>query len=217
MTRFLPVVLLLVCSGPMAARAHEPALAQFGALDDSHAGWRPITTKDGITIERRAVPGSSFFEHRAAIELPLAPEVVAEDVWRALRGADMANLKKRQILQEGPSELLLYDQLRTPVVSDRDYVIRVQRLGDPTRRRTEFRCTSVEGAGPPAAPGHVRIAMIRAGWLVEPGPSGGTRLTYFAYAEPGGLITAFIARGAQADRALADIEHMSQRLRRLMH
>ncbi|HRI55356.1 MAG TPA: hypothetical protein PLW65_34720, partial [Pseudomonadota bacterium] len=76
-------------------------------------------------------------------------------------------------------------------------------------------CTSVSGVGPPVAAGHVRIPIIRAGWLVEPGAASGTRLTYYAYSEPGGLITALLARSAQADRSIADILHMAKRLRRL--
>lgn len=216
MPRLSPaVLLLLVCSVPLGAHADEPALAQFGALDDAHAGWRLHATRESATIERRAVSGSRFYELRAVIELPIPPEAAADDVWRALRGADMVSLKKRQVLHESSTELLLYDQIRTPVVSDRDYVIRVKRIDDTAHRRTQFRCMSVEGLGPPEAPGHVRIPMVRAGWLVEPSTSGGTRLTYFAYSEPGGLITAFMARGAQADHAMDDIVHMAHRLRRL--
>jgi hypothetical protein len=94
-------------------------------------------------------------------------------------------------------------------------VIEVRRLFDKLLQRTQFRCATVSGIGPPVAKGHVRIPIIRAGWMVEPGANGGTRLTYYAYSDPGGLITAILARGAQADRSLADILHMTKRLRRL--
>lgn len=207
--------LLLLCALTTRALAAEPALFQFTAADPAAAGWKPYATRDGITVERRPVPGSGFYEHRAVVELPVPPAAAAEDVWRALRGGDMATLKHREVLAEGPSELLIYDQIRTPVVSDRDYVIKVTRTYDAARERTEFRCVSVSGVGPPVAAGHVRIPIIRAGWLVEPGPAAGTRLTYYAYSEPGGLITALLARGAQADRSIADILHMAKRLRRL--
>jgi hypothetical protein len=211
----LVLVLVLLVWGPIGARAEELALAQFGGLDDARASWRTHATKDGVTLERRAVPGSRFYEHRAAVELPVAPDVVADDLWRTLRSSDKEAIRKRQILSESSTELLVYDQVHTPIVSDRDYVLRVQRIHDPARRRTEFRCMTVEGVGPPVAPGHVRIPMIRAGWLVEPTASGGTRLTYFAYSEPGGMVAAFVVRGAQADRAHQDILRVSQRLRKL--
>lgn len=207
--------LLLLCALTTPALAAEPALVQFTAADSPASGWKPYTTKEGITVERRPVPGSGFYEHRAVVELPIAPAAAAEDVWRALRGGDMATLKHREVLAESPAELLIYDQIRTPVVSDRDYVIKVTRTYDAARQRTEFRCATVSGVGPPVAAGHVRIPIIRAGWQVEPGRGPGTRLTYYAYSEPGGLITALLARSAQADRAVADILHMAKRLRRL--
>jgi hypothetical protein len=98
------------------------------------------------------------------------------------------------------------------VVSDRDYTITVRRIYDPARRRTQFRCETHNQLGPAAAAGYVRIPMIRAGWSVEPDGKGGTRLYYFAYSEPGGLIAAFVARGAQADRSFADVVRMALRL-----
>lgn len=207
---------LVALARPVAgATADEPALVQFTTADTDAAGWRTYAIKEGITLQRRPVPGSSYYEHRAAVDLPVAPAAAADDVWRALRGGDMAMLKHRDVLAESPNELLIYDQIRTPVVSDRDYVIKVTRTYDAALDRTAFRCMSVANAGPPVAAGHVRIPIIRAGWLIEPSAGAGTRLTYYAYSEPGGLITAILARGAQADRSMADILHMAHRLRRL--
>lgn len=208
--------LWLLCQGAMPARAGEPALVQFTeAADGAGAGWRQHSTKDGITVERREVPGSRYYEHRAVAEVPVSPEAAAEEVWRELRSSTMEAVKRREILREAPDELLLYDQITTPVVSDRDYVITVKRIHDPAKRRWEFRCATVSDIGPPPAAGYVRIPTIRAGWVLEPGERGGTKLTYYAYSEPGGMITALIARGAQAGRALADILHMNKRLRTL--
>jgi hypothetical protein len=213
------VVLLslwLLCLAARPARAAEPALVQFTeAADGAGAGWRVHSTRDGIQVERREVPGSRYYEHRAIVEIPVSPEAAAADVWSALRRSDMEAIKHREILREAPDELLLYDQISTPVVSDRDYVISVKRVHDAAKRRWEFRCATVSGVGPPPAAGFVRIPMIRAGWVMEPGERGGTKLTYYSYSEPGGMITALLARGAQADRARADILHMDRRLRKL--
>ncbi len=189
-------------------------LAQFTDRPDAEAGWSKYVTKGGVTLERRAVAGSKFYEHRAVLELPVDPAHAAAEVWAALRGSDMDSLKQRQILRESADELLIYDQIRTPVVSDRDYTITVRRIHDPLKQRTEFRCETHNELGPPPASGHVRIPIVRAGWMVEPDGKGGTRLHYFAYSEPGGLIAAFVARGAQADRSLADVIRMALRLLR---
>jgi hypothetical protein len=53
--------------------------------------------------------------------------------------------------------------------------------------------------------------------MTEPNGDGGTRLTYYAYSDPGGPLPAFLVRGAQADRSLADVVRMKKRLERAAH
>ena len=206
-------LLVSVFSGDARAEA-EPALVQFSDRDNAGAGWRAHASKDGVTLEKREVAGSSYYEYRAVVSVAVDPARAADEVWAALRGGDMESLKHRQILRASDHELVIYDQIRTPVVSDRDYTIRMRRLYDPVRQRTQFRAETANELGPPPVRGYVRVPIIRAGWMTEPDGHGGTRLTHYAYSEPGGLVAAFLARGAQADRSLADVLRMIQRLRR---
>jgi len=193
------------------ARA-QPAVAQFDH-DDAGAGWSTKKSRDGVTLEQRNVPGSSFREYRSVVEVPVDPSFAADEVWTALKSGDMEDLKHRDILSETADRLIIHDQIRTAVVSDRDYVIEVTRSFDPATRRTQFRCASTDALAPPPVKGYVRIPTVRAGWMTEPGEHGGTRLTYYAYSEPGGAVPAFLVRGAQADRSLADVIRMVRRLR----
>lgn len=179
---------------------------------DARDGWSTYATKEGVTLERRRAEGSRFYEHRAFVELPtVAIDRAAEEIWRALRGGDMDSLKHRDILAERADELVIYDQIRTPVVSDRDYtiVVRRRRAG----ARVWFECETANERGPAPQKGYVRIPSIVAGWFVEPSARGGTRLGYFAYSEPGGSVPAWLVRGAQADRSMADVVRMVHRLR----
>ncbi|HEX2573163.1 MAG TPA: START domain-containing protein [Polyangia bacterium] len=209
------VVCLLVWIVPGYVRAEGgPALVQFSERDNATAGWKAQATKNGVTLEKREVPGSSYYEYRAVVDVAVDPARAAEELWSAMRGGDMEDLKHRQILRASDHELLIYDQIRTPVVSDRDYTIRIRRVYDPARQRTQFRAETANELGPPPAHGYVRVPMIRAGWMTEPDGHGGTRLTHYAYSEPGGYVAAFLVRGAQADRSLADVLRMIQRLRR---
>jgi len=209
------VVVVALLELPAApGRADPPGLAQFSGLSDAVAGWKPQATKEGVTLERRAVPGSSYFEYRAILDVPVDAEQVARLIWQGFRSGDMETLKHREMLRATDNELLIYDQIKTPIVQDRDYVIEVKRVYVPDQRRTEFRCATVTGVGPAPAPGHVRIPIIRAGWMVEQRGSG-ARITYYAYSEPGGYITALIARGAQAERSMADMLRMKNRLQGL--
>ena len=209
------VMCLLVSLGALEARAGaEPPLVQFSDRDNATAGWRANLTKDGVTLEKREVSGSSYYEYRAVVDVAVDPMRAAEEVWAAVRGGDMESLKHRKMLRESDHELIIYDQIRTPVVSDRDYTIRVRRVYDAGRRRTQVRAETANELGPPPVHGYVRVPIIRAGWMIEPNEQGGTRLTHYAYSEPGGLVAAFLARGAQADRSLADVLRMIHRLRR---
>jgi hypothetical protein len=206
------VTLVLLVAAP-SAFAGDPAVAQFDR-DDSDAGWSTKKSKDGVTLEQRNVSGSSFREYRSVVEVPVDPAFAAAEVWSALRSGDMEDLKHREILREQPDRLIIHDQIRTAVVTDRDYVIEVTRRYDPATRRTQFRCVSTTDALSPApAKGYVRVPVVRAGWMTEPGADGGTKLTYYAYSEPGGPLPAFLIRGAQADRSLADVLRMVRRLR----
>ncbi|HEY1586490.1 MAG TPA: START domain-containing protein, partial [Polyangia bacterium] len=108
-------------------------------------------------------------------------------------------------------ELVIYDQIRTPVVSDRDYTIVVRRR--TAGARIWFECETANERGPAPVRGYVRIPTIAAGWYVESDGSGGTRLGYFAYSEVGGSVPAWMVRGAQADRSVADVVRMVVRLR----
>jgi len=188
------------------------AVAQFADVD-ARDGWSKWATRDGVTLERRRVDGSRFFEHRAFVELAgIDPARAADEIWAAIRGGDMESLKRRRILAESADELVIYDQIRTPVVSDRDYTITVRR-----RRvgvRVWFECETTNERGPAPAAGYVRIDAVRAGWFVEPDGHGGARLGHFAYSEPGGAVPAFLVRGAQADRSLADVVRMAARIKR---
>ena len=186
-------------------------VVQLGDLD-AHDGWTVYGTRDGVTLERRKVDGFRFYEHRAWVELgAVEPSRAADEIWSALRSGDMDSLKRRQILGERADELVLYDQIRTPVVSDRDYTIAVSRRRSGAR--VTFECTTANERGPAPTKGYVRIAVIEAGWIVEPDGRGGTRLGYFAYSDPGGSVPAWLVRGAQADRSMADVVRMVNRLK----
>ena len=202
------MVLLLLLLSALDLRA---ALAQFSDGDD--AGWSRYAARDGVTLERRSVAGSKFLEHRAISDVAIDPTRAADEIWAALRQGDMDSLKHRDLLAAGNDELVIYDQIRTPVVSDRDYTITVRRVTDRGRGRTQFRCVTSNERGPPPARGYVRIPIIAAGWQTEPDGHGGTRLSYWAFSEPGGSVPAFLVRSAQADRSLADMVRMVARLR----
>lgn len=176
--------------------------------------WQAFKEKHGIAVERRPVSGSKYFEYRASINSTVAPERIIAELWNRVATATNPVLKKRQVLKQDPSEILLYDQIKTPVVSDRDYTLRIRKTSDPGHRYKMTFETANE-LGPPVDPKFVRIPAIRGSWSVEPDDKGGSRLTYQTFSEPGGSIPAFMIHGAHFDQCVTDVERVQEMLKKM--
>jgi hypothetical protein len=187
------------------------ALLGWVAAAAADEPWKSYSVKNGVTYERRAVAGSHFYEYRASTSVPAAPEAVLAGIWSGITEALPPTVKKRVVLQRTDHEYVVYDQIRTPVVSDRDVTIRIhkERRADGT---LEVRFDSVNQLGPPPDPKFVRLPVVRGAWTIE-AAAGGSRLTYVCYSEPGGSIPAFLVRGAQQDQVPLDVNRILDRVR----
>lgn len=181
----------------------------------SDAPWQRYKERHGVTIERRPVKGSHYFEYRAAVSAQLPPEAIIDHLFSHVTDGNAAILKKRQVLKQSATEIVCYDQIRTKVVSDRDYTILIRKLSDPNQHRYQLTFETANHLGPPADPHYVRIPAIRGAWIAESDDKGGSRLIYQSYSEPGGSIPAFLIHGAQIDQFVSDLERVVDRLRQL--
>jgi ribosome-associated toxin RatA of RatAB toxin-antitoxin module len=161
--------------------------------------WEKLSEQGGVLIERRAVAGSSLSEIRATILTSLPPALVAQTLWNHRDYPHFVpHLKRLEILSERGDERLTYEQVSVPLLSDRDYTVRVRRRADPAAQRYEISFESDNAAGPPPDPHYVRVARIRGKWTVEPAPgSPGSLVRYQVQAEGGGSIPDWLANRAQ--------------------
>jgi hypothetical protein len=173
------------------------------------AGWTTFDNRDGVTYEKRPVPGSRFNEYRATAAVATSPPETARAVWTAITDAIPETVKKRTVISRANDEIVVYDQIHTPVVSDRDVTIRIKRVvnGDDI----EIRFESANELGPPPASGYVRLPVVRGKWALF-AATNGTRVVYECYSEPGGTIPAFLVRGAQQSEVAKDVERVLSRL-----
>lgn len=195
--------------GLVSARAEEP--------------WQPCSAGqgDGVTLERRAVPGSKFYEYRASARTPAPPEAVLHGIWNGVTEQLPAMVKLRKVLSSSDIAMVFYDQLTTKVVSDRDYTLRISWTRNPQTGVIEVPFSTMNELGPPPAAGHVRVPIIRGDWIITPvtldpaaqsdRPATGAQITYLCYSEPGGSIPAFMARGAQQEQVLIDMRRILKR------
>jgi hypothetical protein len=181
-------VVILIAS----ARANEPS---WDRTDDEH----------GVVIESRDVPGTALHDLRAAAKTTAPVATVLGVLWSH---ADFVKLLPRvkhiEILRDSGDERLVYQQFQTPVLKDRDIVLRITRRRDGDR--VEIDSVAVTDEGPPERPDHVRVRTSRAHWTLAPTPDGGTALTYQIRADIGGSVPAWIVNRAQRE-GVPDLVH----------
>jgi hypothetical protein len=185
------------------------ALSLSSAAARADDGWKAAGTKNGVVYEKRTVSGSKFLEFRATMQVAVAPAEALQKIWSLITNEPPPS-NHRRVIRRTDDEIVVYDQIDTPVVSDRDVTLRIYKMTRP--EALEVRFESNEALGPPPDPKRVRLAMVRGAWTIETVP-GGSRLTYLCYSEPGGSIPAFMVRGPQRDHVTIDVERVLARLR----
>ncbi len=204
--------------GPPVARAFLAAAfvaslsAAAGAVQ-ADDGWRMVRDRDGITLERRSVEGSRFYEYRVRAHTTVSPPVAVERIWSGIGDERSPTVKHRTVVRRAGDELVVYDQIHAAVVSDRDVTIRIHKSADG-RGGFDISFESTAELGPPPAAGYVRLPLVRGSWHIEPAAEGGSNIAYRCYSEPGGAIPAFLVRGAQQDSTLDEFERVLTRVGR---
>jgi hypothetical protein len=186
-------------SGPLLL-ALAVALAQ--------QGFERVGEREGVVVYRRA--GARFIELAAEGELPAPPERVLglltdyETHVRWVKG-----LGESRVLSRGEGTLDVYQRLSLPMVSDRDFTLRVTWGGDGEARWLRF--TVHDAAGPAPRSGIVRVTTHDGEWeLAASGGGTRTRATYRLRLDLGGAIPSWIARS----HALKDVPGLFSAIRR---
>src|SRR4051812_38512076 len=91
------------------------------------SAWEPVSDKKSVLIERRAEK-KGFYEVRATTTAPVTPEQFAATMWNyEAYEKFVPHLKKLRVLQSGGDEKLIYEQIKMPLISDRDYTLHIER------------------------------------------------------------------------------------------
>jgi hypothetical protein len=158
-------------------------------------GWKKVTEKDGVLVEARQVEGSRVREVRAVTTIAASPEAcyavvhAFEDYPRTMPYVKESRVLKR----DGDAVLWAYSRVEAPLVSARDYSVRVTTTRRPDG---EIRMAWVldDSLGPAPQKGVVRVPVNDGSWTFVPGDGGATtRATYRLLTDPGGSVTTWIA------------------------
>lgn len=195
------------------AAAFVASLSATAGAVQADDGWRVVRDRDGITLERRAVEGSRFYQYRVRAHTAVSAPVAVERIWSGIGDERSPTIKRRTVLKREGDELVVYDQIHAAVVSDRDVTIRIHKSADG-RGGFDIRFESAAELGPPPAAGYVRLPLVHGSWHIAPASDGGSNIAYQCYSEPGGAIPAFLVRGAQQDSTLDEFERVLTRVGR---
>ena len=174
------------------------------------APWTLFRVVDGLKVELRDVSGSHFEEIRVTAHSRLPLPALCDAVWG--KGAKATgDFKKRVVISESETERWTYEQIRLPVVSDRDCVMHVELLQPAESGRCEVRFRSAKHKDYPPALGHERVGAVRGQWTLVPDAKGEVDVTYVVYSEPGGAIPPLFAKGGQRDAAVSFMKQILKR------
>ena len=163
--------------------------------------WKPTRSVDGLQVEAREVDGSHFEEVKVTTRSPRSLESLCDAVWG--RDAKVeGHFKKRVVIRESDTERWTYEQIRVPIVTDRDLVVHTRLIASAPTGRCEVIFEADTDPAYPKASDHIRVGAVRGRWTLEPTDDGKVEITYVVYSEPGGKIPGWLARGGNRDAAL---------------
>lgn len=170
--------------------------------------WEKITTKDGVVYEQREMSGSKYYEYRATLTVPFSADAAMKAIWeQAMAPSTNANLK-REFLRRTDDEILVYDQVSHPVVTDREVTLLLRKTRAPLGLKFE----SHNELAPPSDGKRIALPRVYGSWTIEILSPTESRLTYVCYSEPGGSIAAFLVRGPQSKQVMRDVARVKARL-----
>jgi hypothetical protein len=168
-------------------------LAQLVTIPTA-AGYVPIGGHDGVAVYQR--PNAALIDLAAVGEFDAPPA----EVQAALLDYDAAaritkHVAESRVLERHGGELVVYQHLKLPVISDRDYTLRVNAVEGA--RGLRFRIDGSVGPGPIA--NRVRMTVLNGRWDLEPvAGSTRTRATYHVQLDFAGDVPRWMVRGGAA-------------------
>lgn len=177
--------------------AAEPAFVADGVVD-------------GITLEKREVSGSPFFEQRLTATSTATLDALCNEAWGdGSYDPTEPDLKARKVLSEDGGVRVTWEEIAPAVVSPRDYVLNQTVERTPTTCTMRYRSTT--DAAAPVRREFVRITKLWGSWHFEALPAGGVRVTYTSFSDPGGSIPAFLVKGPQRSAAITWMKRTMER------
>jgi hypothetical protein len=168
---------------PIAALAEQPWI-DAGESDGTHVWYRDLTDKNARELRAETVM-----------------DVKPERVWEVI--SDIAHypefmpyLKEIRKLEECEGGYYLYEKVSPPVISTRDYTLKISIQADPAAGVWSRRWALVNDKGPALEKGVVRVTVNDGSFELRREGAGKTKFLYRLLTNPGGSVPLWIAKRA---------------------
>lgn len=158
-----------------------------------------LSARKTLKVSSRARPGTEITEVFAEATLAARPE----SVWKVITDVarypqTLPRVKKTQKLAtESESVAHWHFFVDLPIISDRDYAIRLEQKQEGGVRTLSWVPSK---RAPPPVDGHVRITTTEGGWELTPiGDGSKTKVRYRLFVDPAGNVPRFLANNANRD------------------
>jgi hypothetical protein len=194
-----------VCLGAAALAEKTPLSVALPS-----AGYELVSSKDGVRVFQDR--NSDDIRIAGEAELPAPPAAVREVLLDYDRHAGFVpRLADSRVLSRGLDSLLVYQRLRLPIVSDRDFTLRVRWGAEAQVLWIVYEGLRV--GGPPPVDGVVRVSVHSGSWQLKPIGNGKTTFArYQTRIDLAGWMPKWLARS----RAANDVPGLFAAIRRML-
>ena len=187
--------------------------------------WEKAAETGGVTVLRRDKEGSSVKEVKATAVFDAAPKAV----WAVINDLDnykdfMPYTAEAKVLERSADgkEVVSYQHLTAPIVSERDYLIKLRNESTTTDEGKTGYYKVVWNALPPEKDSMmpekkdvVRVRVNDGYWQLEGNADASkTFATYYVYTAPGGSIPTFVINIANTEAVPKVFESIRKRLKK---
>lgn len=177
------------------------------ALPNSNP-WQHVKNDEDLHVWARTVPESNIREVKAEtiIEAPI------DRIWDVLADVDSYSafmpylIEAREVPRE-PGEKrgrLEYFRVNPPLVSQRDYIIKIEAKQDREKGHYVRSWSAAPDAGVSRRGDSIRLDICDGSWTLEKLEGSKTKVTYWVYTDPAGSIPGWLANQANT-RSVPDV------------
>ncbi|MCW8839338.1 MAG: START domain-containing protein [Gammaproteobacteria bacterium] len=181
--------------------------------------WQRVVEREGVTVYRRAVPGSPIDESLAVTTLKttlVAATALILDVDNHHRWIDAVD-ESRVLKRLSQTESINYTVSYAPwPVSDRDAVVRTRVAQDAASLIVQIGSEALPDYLP-RKPGRVRVEAIASGWQLRPLPDGGVEVRYRVHSSPGGQLPGWLVNAVVTEQPLNTLINMQQAVQQAIY